>query len=39
MTLRVYDTLSREKREFVPVSPGRAGMYVCGLTVQDRPHV
>ena len=39
MTLRVYDTLSREKREFVPVTPGRAGMYVCGMTVQDRPHV
>ncbi len=39
MTLRVYDTLSREKREFVPVRPGHAGMYVCGMTVQDRPHV
>jgi cysteinyl-tRNA synthetase len=39
MTLRVYDTLTREKREFVPVTPGKAGMYVCGMTVQDKPHV
>ena len=39
MTLRVYDTLTREKREFVPVHPGRVGMYVCGMTVQDKPHV
>ncbi len=39
MTLRIYDTLTREKREFVPVHPGRVGMYVCGMTVQDKPHV
>ncbi|HVP14733.1 MAG TPA: cysteine--tRNA ligase [Terriglobales bacterium] len=39
MTLRIYDTLTREKREFVPVAPGRVAMYVCGMTVQDRPHV
>jgi cysteinyl-tRNA synthetase len=37
--LRIYDTLTREKREFVPVTPGRVGMYVCGMTVQDKPHV
>ena len=39
MPLRIYDTLAREKREFVPVTPGRVGMYVCGMTVQDKPHV
>jgi cysteinyl-tRNA synthetase len=39
MTLRVYDTLTREKREFVPVTKGKVGMYVCGMTVQDKPHV
>jgi cysteinyl-tRNA synthetase len=39
MSLRLYDTLTREKRPFVPVHPGRAGMYVCGMTVQDKPHV
>ena len=37
--LRIYDTLTREKREFVPVTPGKAGMYVCGMTVQNKPHV
>jgi cysteinyl-tRNA synthetase len=39
MALRVYDNLTRTKREFVPVQPGKVGMYVCGVTVQDRPHV
>jgi cysteinyl-tRNA synthetase len=39
LPLRIYDHLTREKREFVPITPGRVGMYVCGMTVQDRPHV
>ena len=39
MALRIYDTLTREKREFVPVTPGHVGMYVCGMTVQNKPHV
>jgi cysteinyl-tRNA synthetase len=39
MSLRLYDTLTREKRPFTPVVPGKAGMYVCGMTVQDKPHV
>ena len=39
MGLRIYDTMSREKRPFVPVTTGRVAMYVCGMTVQDRPHV
>ena len=39
MALRIYDTLTREKREFVSVHAGKVGMYVCGMTVQDRPHV
>ena len=39
MALRVYDTQSRDKRDFVPVEAGRVGMYVCGMTVQDKPHV
>ena len=39
MTLRIYDTLTREKREFVPVKPNHVGMYVCGMTVQNKPHV
>ncbi len=39
MSLRLYDTLTREKRLFEPVHPGRVGIYVCGMTVQDKPHV
>ncbi len=39
MTLRLYDTATREVRDFVPLVEGRAGLYVCGLTVQSEPHV
>src|SRR5918995_1519537 len=39
MTLRIYDTGSRAVRDFVPRQEGRAGIYVCGLTVQSEPHV
>jgi cysteinyl-tRNA synthetase len=39
VSLRVYDTRRRKKVPFEPVQPKRAGMYVCGMTVQDKPHV
>ncbi|MFL6060111.1 MAG: cysteine--tRNA ligase [Marmoricola sp.] len=39
MTLRLYDTATGEVRDFVPLEEGRAGIYVCGLTVQSEPHV
>jgi cysteinyl-tRNA synthetase len=39
MSLRVYDTRRRKKLPFEPVRANHAGMYVCGMTVQDRPHV
>jgi cysteinyl-tRNA synthetase len=39
MALRVYDTLKQKKTEFEPVTPGKVGMYFCGMTVQDRPHM
>jgi cysteinyl-tRNA synthetase len=39
MPLRVYDTLKQRKTGFVPVHPGKVGMYVCGMTVQDKPHM
>jgi len=40
MTLKVYNTLSREKEEFQPVGgKRRVGMYVCGPTVYDHCHV
>ncbi len=37
--LRLYDTQTREVRDFVPLQEGQAGVYVCGLTVQSEPHV
>jgi len=37
--LKIFDTLSRAKREFVPIEPGRVRMYVCGMTVYDYCHV
>ena len=39
MGLRIYDSMTGEKHEFAPLKPGRVGMYVCGMTVQDKPHV
>jgi cysteinyl-tRNA synthetase len=39
MAIRVYDTLRAEKVPFVTREPGRVRMYVCGMTVQDVPHV
>jgi cysteinyl-tRNA synthetase len=39
MALRIYDTLTASKREFTPVAAAKVGMYVCGMTVQDKPHV
>jgi cysteinyl-tRNA synthetase len=37
--IRLYDTMAREKREFVPADPGRITMYVCGPTVYGRAHI
>lgn len=39
MTLRLYDTATGGVRDFVPLQEGKAGIYVCGLTVQSEPHV
>ena len=39
MPLRVYNTLSNGKEEFVPINPGKVGMYVCGVTVYDFSHI
>ncbi|MBD3784187.1 MAG: cysteine--tRNA ligase [Micrococcales bacterium] len=39
MTLRLFDSLTRELRDFVPVVPGKAGIYICGLTTQAPPHI
>ncbi|HEY6994829.1 MAG TPA: cysteine--tRNA ligase, partial [Xanthobacteraceae bacterium] len=39
MELRLYDTLTREKRLFVPLDPTRVRIYVCGPTVYDFAHI
>ena len=39
VSLVLYDTKARAKREFVPIDPERVGMYVCGPTVYDRAHI
>ena len=39
MELKLYDTLSREKRTFVPIDPRNVRMYVCGPTVYDFAHI
>ncbi|MDR3176334.1 MAG: cysteine--tRNA ligase [Desulfovibrio sp.] len=35
----LYNTLSRKKEPFTPVTPGRAGMYACGITAYDYCHI
>jgi cysteinyl-tRNA synthetase len=37
--LRIYNTLTRSKQDFVPIEPGRVRMYVCGMTVYDYCHI
>lgn len=39
MTLRLYDTVTRAPRDFVPLTPGHASVYLCGATVQGEPHI
>jgi cysteinyl-tRNA synthetase len=39
MDLKLYDTLTREKRPFVPLDPANVRMYVCGPTVYDFAHI
>ncbi len=39
MSLRIYNTLSREVEEFSPLIPGHVRMYVCGMTIYDLCHI
>jgi cysteinyl-tRNA synthetase len=39
VALRIYDTFDARKKDFVPITEGKVGMYMCGMTVQDRPHM
>ncbi len=37
--LKIHDSLTRDKKEFVPITPGKVRMYVCGMTVYDYCHL
>ena len=37
--LKIYNSLTRSKQDFVPLTPGKAGLYVCGMTVYDYCHL
>ena len=37
--MKLYDTRSREAKEFKPLNPGKVGIYICGATVQSFPHI
>ena len=39
MTLRIYNSLTKQKEEFKPLKKGEVKMYVCGPTVYDEPHI
>jgi cysteinyl-tRNA synthetase len=38
-SLKVYNTLTRQKEEFTSITPGHVGMYVCGPTVSGESHL
>jgi len=37
--MRIYNTLTGKKEEFIPVAEGKVGMYACGVTVYDHCHI
>jgi len=37
--LRIHNSLTRQKQDFVPIEPGKVRMYVCGMTVYDYCHI
>jgi cysteinyl-tRNA synthetase len=39
MTLKVYNTLNRQKEDFISIEPGKVRMYVCGPTVYNYIHI
>jgi cysteinyl-tRNA synthetase len=39
MSIRVYNTLTKQKEPFETVFPGKVGMYVCGPTVYKESHI
>ena len=39
MPLKVYNSLTKQKEEFIPINPPHVGMYVCGPTVSGESHL
>lgn len=39
MALRIYNSLTRTEEEFVPINKGSVGLYTCGPTVYNYPHI
>lgn len=39
VSLKLFDTATRTVRDFVPLTPGKVGIYLCGATVQSSPHI
>ncbi len=39
MSLKIYNTMTRTKENFIPLEPGKVKMYVCGPTVYDYIHI
>src|SRR5688572_32694175 len=37
--LKIYNSLARDKQDFVPINPGKVRLYVCGMTVYDYCHL
>ena len=37
--LKIHNTLTRDKQDFVPIEPNKVRMYVCGMTVYDYCHL
>ena len=37
--IRISNTMTRTKEEFVPLTPGEVRMYICGVTVYDYSHI
>ena len=39
MKLKLYNTMTQQKEDFVPITPGKVGLYVCGITAYDFSHI
>ncbi|MBN2419135.1 MAG: cysteine--tRNA ligase [Deltaproteobacteria bacterium] len=39
MNIKLYNTATRQKEEFIPLVKGKVGIYVCGVTVYDHSHI